>query len=387
MSPRVAPTALLQDTLDLCGEIVSNTRNAVEVLDDLLNYDKLDVGGLTMDLAFVAPEQVLNLIVKTFKSPAENKRVTMVVNSAEYESKYAISHSAVHGGKLCALRVIGDKARLEQVVRNLIANALRFTAPQGKVEVTLTWEEHGHGPLSNSNSSNVSTVAAALQTKQFLQSLNMNIKSSPTKPQTIRDREGGEKSARGHASGQSAAAGAAAGGGGADDNGGGDPFSPHGDIESHGVPAAAAAVVNAKSKRSSITSKHKTHPAGHYSPGGNSNGGGDGDDQLLDSHFDKAPSASASAGGAKRRNSNPVDILRQSQDRVPRDPYSCKRWGCIRLSVSDDGAGMSAEQLRSVRSDDAQFNAKDLQAGQGSGLGLFIVKGSCKVSVNKFQHY
>lgn len=54
-------------------------------------------------------------------------------------------------------------------------------------------------------------------------------------------------------------------------------------------------------------------------------------------------------------------------------PY--QRAGAIRLSVTDSGAGLSPEQLQRIFGEGVQFNANTLQAGQGSGLGLFITKG------------
>jgi CheY-like chemotaxis protein len=45
------------------------------------------------------------------------------------------------------------------------------------------------------------------------------------------------------------------------------------------------------------------------------------------------------------------------------------------VAVKDSGAGLSPEQLAEICAEGVQFNANQLQAGQGSGLGLFISKG------------
>ena len=52
-----------------------------------------------------------------------------------------------------------------------------------------------------------------------------------------------------------------------------------------------------------------------------------------------------------------------------------QRAGSIRISIKDSGAGLSPAQLDTICSEGVQFNANQLQAGQGSGLGLFISKG------------
>ncbi|KAJ1396901.1 histidine kinase-like ATPase [Ochromonadaceae sp. CCMP2298] len=56
---------------------------------------------------------------------------------------------------------------------------------------------------------------------------------------------------------------------------------------------------------------------------------------------------------------------------------SYARAGAVRISVTDTGAGLSPGQLLEIGAEGVQFNANQLQAGQGSGLGLFISKGIC----------
>ena len=51
------------------------------------------------------------------------------------------------------------------------------------------------------------------------------------------------------------------------------------------------------------------------------------------------------------------------------------RAGSIRISVTDSGVGLTVEQLAQICSEGVQFNANELQAGKGSGLGLYITKG------------
>jgi CheY-like chemotaxis protein len=53
--------------------------------------------------------------------------------------------------------------------------------------------------------------------------------------------------------------------------------------------------------------------------------------------------------------------------------------------VTDTGAGLSAQQLLEIGAEGVQFNANQLQAGQGSGLGLFISKGIVSQHGGTFQ--
>ena len=47
----------------------------------------------------------------------------------------------------------------------------------------------------------------------------------------------------------------------------------------------------------------------------------------------------------------------------------------VEIAIKDEGAGLSAENLTRLFTEGVQFNANSLQAGGGSGLGLFITKG------------
>ena len=55
-----------------------------------------------------------------------------------------------------------------------------------------------------------------------------------------------------------------------------------------------------------------------------------------------------------------------------------RKGGVLEVAVTDTGAGMNKEQLATVFQDGVQFNKNSLQAGQGSGLGLYIAQGIMK---------
>ena len=48
----------------------------------------------------------------------------------------------------------------------------------------------------------------------------------------------------------------------------------------------------------------------------------------------------------------------------------------VEVTVRDSGAGLSADNLGKLFGEGVQFNANGLQGGGGSGLGLFITKGT-----------
>lgn len=53
----------------------------------------------------------------------------------------------------------------------------------------------------------------------------------------------------------------------------------------------------------------------------------------------------------------------------------CERIGNVVFTVKDNGVGLSSSQLKDLFKAGVQFDVNDLQAGKGSGLGLYISKG------------
>ena len=60
---------------------------------------------------------------------------------------------------------------------------------------------------------------------------------------------------------------------------------------------------------------------------------------------------------------------------VSEEEISCVRAGVVQIHVTDTGAGMTEEQMATLGKEGIQFNVNELQAGCGSGLGMFITKG------------
>jgi len=53
----------------------------------------------------------------------------------------------------------------------------------------------------------------------------------------------------------------------------------------------------------------------------------------------------------------------------------CKKTANLVFTIKDNGAGLSKLQIKKLFGDGVQFDVNELQAGKGSGLGLYIAKG------------
>ncbi|MFN7939031.1 MAG: ATP-binding protein [Bryobacteraceae bacterium] len=104
-------------------EYVKSAHEAAEsllvLLNDILDFSKIEAGKLTLEEIPFSPEQVLLQALETFSLVAREKDLTL-----EHEI-----------GEDLPLRVMGDPGRLQQIFRNLISNALKFTA-KGSVKVS-----------------------------------------------------------------------------------------------------------------------------------------------------------------------------------------------------------------------------------------------------------
>ena len=129
-------------------DVKDNAHVAVSILNDLLNYDKLETGTMKLELDAVNIWDLVNRTVQQFQIQAINRRVDMRFDLvgkdteeivATYDIEGASSTRTTRDGK----RVVGDDVRLGQVLRNVISNALKFTPADGTVLVTAEYVKNG----------------------------------------------------------------------------------------------------------------------------------------------------------------------------------------------------------------------------------------------------
>lgn len=110
-------TAAAMEVLD---DVKGSCTIAVEILNDLLLYEKLDDGFLTLAKTKSRLKKFIDEASRIFKIQAKSADVSFFVESDQ-----------VHG-----VVVEIDKCKLHQVLRNLMSNALKFTNYNGTVLVS-----------------------------------------------------------------------------------------------------------------------------------------------------------------------------------------------------------------------------------------------------------
>ncbi len=100
--------------------IERNARTQARLVEDMLDVSRIIAGKIRLDLKPIDPAHTVESAVDVLRPTAQAKRIDLAL---ETNSENQL--------------VFGDAARLQQVVWNLVANALKFTPSGGLVSVRL----------------------------------------------------------------------------------------------------------------------------------------------------------------------------------------------------------------------------------------------------------
>jgi signal transduction histidine kinase/CheY-like chemotaxis protein/HPt (histidine-containing phosphotransfer) domain-containing protein len=104
--------------------IISSAQSLLEIIDDILNFSKMEAGKVTLDCSNFVMENLLNGVEMLFAPKASEKKITLTSAVAEDVPPM----------------LYGDPARLRQVLINLVGNAIKFT-DKGSVTFTVEMED------------------------------------------------------------------------------------------------------------------------------------------------------------------------------------------------------------------------------------------------------
>jgi signal transduction histidine kinase len=113
-------TELDDRQLQYASAIGESSRSLLELVDDLLDFSKLESDRLELNRAAFDPTELVQSVLRLFEPTAERQECEL---QAEIESDVPV-------------QVVGDSLRIQQVLRNLVSNAIKFTS-QGRVTVSV----------------------------------------------------------------------------------------------------------------------------------------------------------------------------------------------------------------------------------------------------------
>ena len=138
----------LHNYLNLLREIQVSTGVAVSVLNDFLQYDKIEAGKMQLESKPVSFHNIVLDNLKLFRVQAAELHINIVLrfNDDVDQPPNTDSHLNIPTSIPSTQRnlvVMGDSARLGQVVRNLVSNAIKFSNQDSTIIVKLEWKMSG----------------------------------------------------------------------------------------------------------------------------------------------------------------------------------------------------------------------------------------------------
>lgn len=121
----------LNEWVELTKDIESSSDAAILVLNDLINYDKISIGGLQLEISEVNLWTITQRTVAALELQGRQGNISLSL-----DMELTRSAAATNLEVLTRLCVLGDEIKLSQVVRNLVSNALKFTPYGGSVAVS-----------------------------------------------------------------------------------------------------------------------------------------------------------------------------------------------------------------------------------------------------------
>jgi PAS domain S-box-containing protein len=111
-----------QTTAKALAVIDRNVRVQVQLIDDLLNISRIITGKLQIQREQVDPLVIVSAAVEMIRPSADAKQITLT-----FEAYSQMPHVSV------------DPKRLQQIVWNILSNAVKFTPSGGSIIVTARW--------------------------------------------------------------------------------------------------------------------------------------------------------------------------------------------------------------------------------------------------------
>lgn len=124
MAQLLAETELTEKQKHYIGVLNQSGRLLMTVLNDILDYSKIEAGKLVLEQRAFSPEQAVNDVYELLKNSAYEKGILLSINL----------------DPVCPEFLVGDAIRFRQILLNLMNNAIKFTE-QGRVGVSVVCEK------------------------------------------------------------------------------------------------------------------------------------------------------------------------------------------------------------------------------------------------------
>jgi PAS domain S-box-containing protein len=104
---------------DYAADILASAQHLLQIIDDLLDLSAIESGRLKLEETVISVPKMLKDVLRLVRSRAEDGQVRLQLSVADH---------------LPLLK--GDERKLKQVLLNLLANSIKFTAPEGSITLS-----------------------------------------------------------------------------------------------------------------------------------------------------------------------------------------------------------------------------------------------------------
>lgn len=115
---------LKEKQLNYLDRMSKSADHLVRLITDLLDVSRIESGKVAMNLTTLSLRDLIGEAIDNLRPIAAEKQLEIIVKTFEVDS-----------------RIRGDHAKLEQVITNLLDNAIKFTSPGGRITITLQQDE------------------------------------------------------------------------------------------------------------------------------------------------------------------------------------------------------------------------------------------------------
>ncbi|MDR6944632.1 response regulator [Mucilaginibacter pocheonensis] len=116
------PANLSEDQVKYASVIFNAGNDLLTLINDILDLSKIESGKLEMQNEDIRVSEILNDMEMLFAQVASNKSINFTTSIA----------------KNVPQTIFTDKVRVEQVIKNLLSNAFKFTAENGSISINAT---------------------------------------------------------------------------------------------------------------------------------------------------------------------------------------------------------------------------------------------------------
>ncbi len=138
------PDNLNDDQVKYAGVIHNAGTDLLNLINDILDLSKIEAGKIDLTIENVRPTEIKSNMESLFNEVAINKKVNFQVNLLPGIPKSFTS----------------DQSRLEQIIKNLLSNAFKFTPANGSVTLNMSQADEGTYFYADQLKENKNTVVA-----------------------------------------------------------------------------------------------------------------------------------------------------------------------------------------------------------------------------------